>query len=471
MTQVYRGTGQDTGQGEYVDARLRRIDDILRRRCAPGAGDDLLPGGSYDGDILDTCFDSLLDRKDIEEQEAEFSSEPGICGSVYEESDENTNSVHGNHVMICASNEKKQNMGLASRSVPKEIMKYHMSWAGCETSEPGPSVLDERPFEVAKAEGDKGASGKKSEVEPSSDPRPLDLTSCVSLSSCSLDMTSAGSVDNLDPFQSLVGHTSAEKANTRMLNSHIFAPGPRAEPPFEVALLHTSFSYFKGKDTSVFILKIASLYSSWIVIKQVDDIVGLVKSVKKSTDILRRVTPSLLLSLSPARREERKQLIELILMTVLNHMPPQRCIQSFVLTNALCIEEYRKLKTSTIQSVIKEDFMRTMSLMGHGGYLVEHRGLFRRWVCGFYQVKMGSLIRTSVNTGRVTEVVALRGHRVYSYTPQPHVPRTYLHAFVLEDLQTSETRIFCADDDETRDAFINTIQREASAKTRDPPTN
>ncbi|OAG32005.1 hypothetical protein NEDG_00480 [Nematocida displodere] len=179
----------------------------------------------------------------------------------------------------------------------------------------------------------------------------------------------------------------------------IFTPGPRAEPPFEVEMLLNLFVFRDGKEKTVFVLKIASLYTSWVVIKTIEDIVRLVKAIKKATNLLNKLDAKHLQSISPGRQSERESLVTLILSTILNNQAFQVCAQSFVLTNAVTIEEIEGRPRNVLVSSLRGDT--------GGVYLVEYRGWHLGWRCGLFQLYKNIFTRTSTRTGKVTETIDL----------------------------------------------------------------
>jgi hypothetical protein len=265
------------------------------------------------------------------------------------------------------------------------------------------------------------------------------------------DLLDGGSGQCFSDSPSLPGPSFKPNGEKQLFSgNYILAPGPRASPPFEIALLHSTFSYAKGRDNSTFILKVVSLCNSWILIKKTADIVSLVKAVKRESSLLDRVSVSRLASISPTKREERKRVVELIIATALNSEPVQEAVQSFAQTNSLCMEEYKRLTLPVLGTIIKDDFLGSAR---DGAYFVEHLGTFRGWKCSFFQVQMGSIIRTSVNTGRMREIFPLSTHTIASYDGDER----YRCALVLEG--PSGRRLLCANDEQTRRAFLKAVVR------------
>lgn len=173
----------------------------------------------------------------------------------------------------------------------------------------------------------------------------------------------------------------------------ILTPGPRAEPPFEVEMLFSAFQFEKGKDCSLFGLKIASLCASWIIMKSTPQIVELVERIKSNTPFLSRVGIGALTTISPERQKERENLITLIISSALNTKDLNVFLQPFVLGDALPIYETDRM-----------DKLITRLVPGRNRvYLVEHKGWLLGWKCGLFQMHNRILIRTSTRTGRVTD--------------------------------------------------------------------
>lgn len=173
----------------------------------------------------------------------------------------------------------------------------------------------------------------------------------------------------------------------------ILTPGPRAEPPFEVEMLFSAFQFEKGKDCSVFGLKIASLCASWVIMKSTPQIVELVDRIKSNTSFLSRVGTGTLTTISPDRQKEREALITLIISSALNTKDLNAFLQPFVLGDALPIYETDRM-----------DKLIARLVPGRSGvYLVEYKGWLLGWKCGLFQMYNRILIRTSTRTGRVTD--------------------------------------------------------------------
>lgn len=216
-------------------------------------------------------------------------------------------------------------------------------------------------------------------------------------------------------------------------SSLIFAPGSRAEPPFEVSLVDSHFSYAGNRDTSIFLIKIGSLYSSWVVVKRTEDVLSLLRDAQRR-GYLGKVDLRIFTSLCPAKILERGRMACLVISSLLNNRSTQRIAQGFTLTNAY--NSSLTGITSSLDVVLsilgmapqegKED-MAVLSLRGAGHYYIERRGVFGRWVPGFYQIQRGALIRTSVRTGRVKEFIALSGKNIYKSNSDS------LHSLVIED--------------------------------------
>jgi len=189
----------------------------------------------------------------------------------------------------------------------------------------------------------------------------------------------------------------AEIKGKKGLEGGLCAPGPKAEPPFEVEVLFSRFLFRNRREASVYLIKISSLNSSWAVVKTIDEFVGFVSSLKTYTDALSQLSVRNLLSLSPRRQEEREILIRLVISTFLNSPALNMRAQGFVLTNTVSIEEMEAIGT--------EEVLEEYVGKGDGVYLVEHRGWIRGWECGYFQLRSHILTRTSPISGRVKETI------------------------------------------------------------------
>ncbi|KAI5189535.1 hypothetical protein NECID01_0558 [Nematocida sp. AWRm77] len=185
-----------------------------------------------------------------------------------------------------------------------------------------------------------------------------------------------------------------------LVSEGIFTPGPKAEPPFEVDVLFNLFFFKNGKESSVYVIKIASLCASWVVIKTIEDIVHLISRLKERTSLLSRLSVQNFLSISPDRQEERILLIKLILGTVLNDTLLQQHAQYFVLTNTVSLE--------TIENLSVEEIVAQVQGNTDGVHLVEYKGWLTGWKCGFFQLRNHLLTRTSPISGKLKETIDIR---------------------------------------------------------------
>lgn len=189
-----------------------------------------------------------------------------------------------------------------------------------------------------------------------------------------------------------------ERENEKISYSHgLCTPGPKAEPPFEVDVVYSLFRFSEGKENSIYAIKIASLYTSWIIIKTIEELVSLVMQLKAEIEPLSRLNIKNLTSISPTKQEDRDVLIKIIFGSMLNTKSLHKKIQNFILTDAFSIEE---IETFGIESIIAEIFGSEKGI-----YLVENKGWLRGWRCGYFQLEKKLLVRSSAVSGKVTEII------------------------------------------------------------------
>ncbi|KAI5170877.1 hypothetical protein NEFER03_0336 [Nematocida sp. LUAm3] len=207
---------------------------------------------------------------------------------------------------------------------------------------------------------------------------------------------------DMEPWEENEDNFSNESAYT--LFSNICTPGPKAEPPFEVEILYNLFLFKDGKETSAYAIKIASLCSSWILIKRIDEIVSLILSLKKKTEILSKLSLKAFSSIAPENQEERLSTMQLVFSTILNNPHLQVHMQNFVLTGAYSIEE---LEAAGVEKLVEKAVGEE-----NGVYLVEYKGWLHKWRCGFFQLHNHILTRTSISSGRVTETIDITKSKI-----------------------------------------------------------
>ncbi|KAI5181683.1 hypothetical protein NEOKW01_1851 [Nematocida sp. AWRm80] len=177
----------------------------------------------------------------------------------------------------------------------------------------------------------------------------------------------------------------------------VCTPGPKAEAPFEVTMLESVFMFDREGESTVYAIKISSRSATWIVIKNIKEIISLITTIKSTTNILSRLRIKELASIAPEKQEERSSLVKLILTTALNNESLQSLTQHFVLTNAIPL-------TESEEAEIERDLYSFIP-SNKGLFLVEYQGWLKGWTCGLFQLHKDILTRTSVRTGEVTESI------------------------------------------------------------------
>ncbi|KAI5185386.1 hypothetical protein NEHOM01_0801 [Nematocida homosporus] len=200
----------------------------------------------------------------------------------------------------------------------------------------------------------------------------------------------------IEPWEESEDTSTASKSQF-ILRTGINTPGPKAEPPFEIDILNHIFLFKDGREQSVYVIKIASVCASWVIIKKLDEIVGLISVLRKETPLLAKLNMKNLVSIAPEKQEERLSILKLVLNMALSNHDLQAHLQNFVLTNVYPLEEIEK---ANIEEILLA-FTKEVS----GVYLVEYSGWLLGWRCGLFQLHNHVLTRTSTKTGKITETI------------------------------------------------------------------
>ncbi|KAH9386676.1 uncharacterized protein NEMAJ01_1572 [Nematocida major] len=198
-------------------------------------------------------------------------------------------------------------------------------------------------------------------------------------------------------FDTFSSEESAEPIST----NNIYAPGPKAEPPFEVEILASRFLYKNGKEASLYIIRIASLVHSWMLIKSIAEIVDLINLIKDRTTILNKLSMKRFKCISVENYKERYSMIQLILSTLLNNPDYYKYIQQFILTNTISDSVDIHRVEEALENEEKD-----------GVFLVEYKGWMLGWKVHYIQLLNNVIVSTSVHSGKVKSLINIRDIKI-----------------------------------------------------------
>lgn len=198
---------------------------------------------------------------------------------------------------------------------------------------------------------------------------------------------------------------SSDEVKDSLSYNTIHAPGPKTEPPFEVKVLSSRFLYEGKKESTVYLIRISSLLHSWLLLKDFQEILHLINTIRDNSDIIDRLNMKRFKSITADAYGERVLLIELILSTLLNNSTYYRYIQHFILTNTITDTDCPRKIADYLEREKKDAVC-----------LVEQTGWMSKWRVRQFILLNNMIIYLSITTGRIKSVISIQDIRIVDRT-------------------------------------------------------